>query len=190
MKDKIIFELKESARIKNQTADLLADNIVLAVNAIVECYKNGGKLLVMGNGGSAADSQHIAAEFISSFQMNRKALPAIALTTDTSILTAIGNDKGYENIFLRQIEALANHSADIIMAISTSGNSLNIVRAVEFAKKNNLKTIGLSGQGGKLKDLVDFPIAVPSSNTQRIQETHITISHAMCGLIEQTLFNN
>lgn len=168
------------------------DEILSAVDLISSAYKNGKKLLLCGNGGSAADSQHIATEFMIrlSHHINRPALPAIALTTDTSNLTAGGNDIGFENVFARNVEGLGNEG-DVLIAISTSGNSPNILKAVDMAKQKNIKTIGLlGGSGGKLKSKVDLPIIIPSENTQRIQEGHITTAHIICELVEDELYGN
>lgn len=189
MRQIVIDQLNESARVKQKTAECLADAIVGAANIIIDAYRRGGKVLLIGNGGSAADAQHIAGELVSKFKLERKALPAMALTTNTSILTAIGNDYHYDVVFTRSVEAFANHPADVLVAISTSGNSQNIIRAVEEARSRGIKVIGFLGKGGgKLKDVVDLALIVPSDDTQRIQETHITIGHIMCDLIEQTLF--
>lgn len=189
MRQIVIDQLNESSRVKQKTAELLADAIVGAANIIIDAYRRGGKVLLIGNGGSAADAQHIAGELVGKFKLERKALPAMALTTNTSILTALGNDYHYDIVFARKVEAFANHPADVLIAISTSGNSPNIIRAVEEARSRGIKTIGFLGKaGGKLKDLVDLALIVPSDDTQRIQETHITIGHIMCDLIEQTLF--
>lgn len=163
---------------------LLAD----MTSRLVEAFKRSGKLLVMGNGGSAADAQHFAAEIVGRFKMERKALPAIALSTDTSILTAIGNDYGYDAVFRRQIEALAC-SGDVVVGISTSGNSPNVLNALELARERGCCTIGLLGKdGGSIKDMCDLALVVPSSDTPRIQEGHITIIHIVCDLVEKALF--
>ena len=172
--------------------EALAPKIAQAANLIIEAYKQGKKLLLCGNGGSAADCQHIATELMIrlSHHIQRPALPAIALTTDTSNLTAAGNDIGFENVFARNVEGLGV-LGDVLLAISTSGNSPNIVKAVEMAQSKGMKVIGLlGGSGGKLKSLVDLPIVVPSSNTQRIQEGHITIAHIICELVEDKLYGN
>ena len=182
--------LKESADVKLLIEKECSADIISAVNILVEAFKNGNKLLLCGNGGSAADSQHIAAEFMIrlSHDLNRPAIPAIALTTDTSNLTAGGNDIGFENVFARNVEGLGN-SGDVLLAISTSGNSKNILLAIEKAKSKGMKVIGfLGGDGGKCKDIVDVPIIIPSSNTQRIQEGHITVAHIICELVERSLF--
>lgn len=186
----IIDSLKESSEVKLKIYDNCKAEILLAVQSLVSSFKNGKKLLLCGNGGSAADCQHIATEFVIrlSHNLQRPALPALALTTDSSNLTAGGNDIGFENVFARSIEGLGN-DGDVLFAISTSGNSKNIIKAVEKAKEKKIFTIGfLGGSGGKLKDLVDLPIIIPSSNTQRIQEGHITIAHIICELVEDSLF--
>ena len=189
MRQIVVEQLNESARVKQKTAELLADAIVGAAQIIIDAYRRGGKVLLIGNGGSAADAQHIAGELVGRFKLERKALPAMALTTNTSILTALGNDYHYDIVFARKVEAFANNSADVLIAISTSGNSPNILRAVEVAKSRNISVIGFLGKGGgKLKTMVDLALIVPSDDTQRIQETHITIGHIICDLVEQTLF--
>ncbi len=160
-------------------------NIEKAAEAIVDALKGGGRLIVFGNGGSAADSQHIAAELVGRFQKERKPLSAIALTTNTSTLTAIANDYGYDASFSRQVEALAR-SGDAVLAISTSGNAENVLGAVRSAKALGLVTIGLSGKGGGgLAKLADINIIVPSKTTARIQESHILIGHIICELVEE-----
>lgn len=152
--------------------------------AMQTCIKNGGKILLCGNGGSAADSQHIAAEIVGRFKKERKGLPAIALTTDTSILTSVGNDYGYDYIFARQVEALCRPE-DMLIGITTSGNSANVVRAIEAANASGATTVGLTGgTGGKLNALCKHNIVVPSSVTARIQEAHIFIGHSLCEILE------
>jgi D-sedoheptulose 7-phosphate isomerase len=186
----IIDSLNESSETKLKIKDQLADEIIRAVDFLVDAYKDGNKLLLCGNGGSAADCQHIATELMIrlSHKIQRPALPAIALTTDTSNLTAGGNDIGFENVFARNVEGLGV-LGDVLLAISTSGNSANIIKAVEKAHSKGMKVIGfLGGSGGKLKSLVDLPIVIPSSNTQRIQEGHITIAHIICELVEDKLY--
>ncbi len=182
--------LHESAETKLNIEKECAEDIFKAVDLIKEAYLGGKKVLLCGNGGSAADSQHIATELMVrlSHHIERPALPAIALTTDSSNLTAGGNDIGFENIFARNVEGLGNEG-DILIAISTSGNSLNVIKAVEKGKEKGLKSIGLlGGSGGKLKSLVDTAIVVPSENVQRIQEGHITIAHIICEIVENELF--
>lgn len=162
-----------------------SDRIETASGLLINTLKQGGKLLLCGNGGSAADCQHIAAEFVVRYEKKRRALAAIALTTDTSILTAHTNDYEFETVFSRQIEALANEQ-DCLIAISTSGKSKNIVKAVEAAKLKKLSVVALSGcEGGELAGLADISIIVPSNVTARIQEAHILIGHWWCGVIEQ-----
>ncbi|MBK6913615.1 MAG: D-sedoheptulose 7-phosphate isomerase [Ignavibacteriales bacterium] len=188
----IIDSLNESSETKLKIKDQLADEILKAVDILVSAYKDGNKLLLCGNGGSAADCQHIATELMIrlSHHIQRPALPAIALTTDTSNLTAGGNDIGFENVFARNVEGLGNRG-DVLLAISTSGNSPNVVKAVEMAHSKGMKVFGfLGGNGGKLKSVVDLPLVVPSSNTQRIQEGHITIAHIICELVEDKLFDD
>lgn len=180
--------LNESAAVKIITAKKLSKEIVKAVKLAIKTYKNGNKILLCGNGGSAADCQHIAAEFVGRFKKNRKAFPAIALTTNTSILTALGNDFGYGFLFSRQIEALGV-KGDLLFAISTSGESVNVVNATKTAKGLKMKTIGLlGGTGGRLKRIVDLPIIVPAKSSDRIQEVHITIGHIICDLVEREFF--
>ena len=164
-------------------------SIEKAANIISNSIAKGGKLIIFGNGGSAADSQHICAEFIGHFKLNRGPLPAIALTTNSSIMTSIGNDFKFDEIFSRQLKALAQKN-DVILAISTSGNSKNVINAVKEAKKKNLKIIVFTGQtGGKLSSLAQISINVPSKNTQHIQESHIMIGHMLVDLVEQKLAN-
>lgn len=184
--------LLESSRIKKEILEKCENEILHAVNLIVNAYKNGKKLLLIGNGGSAADCQHIATELMIrlSHQIKRPALPAIALTTDTSNLTAGGNDIGYENVFARNVEGLGNEG-DVLWAISTSGNSPNIIKAIEVAKSKKMLVLGLSGRtGGKMNNLCDVLIKVPSENSQRIQEGHLTIEHIICELVELELYCN
>ena len=155
---------------------------------LIETFRIGNKLLIMGNGGSAADAQHFAGEIVSRFRMERPALPALALSTDTSIITAIGNDYGFERIFSRQVEALAV-PGDAVIGISTSGNSPNVQKALEVARQAGCTTIGLLGKdGGSIKALCDIPLIIPSNDTPRVQEGHITVIHILCDLIEQGLF--
>jgi D-sedoheptulose 7-phosphate isomerase len=186
----IIDSLNESSETKLKIKDQLMEDILKAVDLLAGSFKEGNKLLLCGNGGSAADCQHIATELMIrlSHHIQRPALPAIALTTDTSNLTAGGNDIGFENVFARNVEGLGN-KADILLAISTSGNSPNIIKATHTAHNKGMKVIGfLGGSGGKLKELVDLPIVIPSSNVQRIQEGHITIAHIFCELVEDKLY--
>lgn len=190
-KEKFILDsLKESSEVKLQIHKTCKEEILLSVSKLSDAFRKGKKLLLCGNGGSAADCQHIATEFVIrlSHNIQRPALPAIALTTDTSNLTAGGNDIGFENVFARSIEGLGNEG-DVLFAISTSGNSKNIIKAVEKAKEKKIFTIGFTGsEGGQLKNLADLSIIIPSSNTQRIQEGHITVAHIICELVEDDLY--
>jgi len=190
MKDTIISQLRESADVKLRTAEELSDSIANAAGMVLDCFRNGGKVLLIGNGGSAADAQHIAGELVGNLDPKRKrrALAAIALTTNSSIITALGNDQGYETVFARKVEAFANSPHDVLIAISTSGNSANILSAVETAKEKGIRVVALTGKGGgKLKGLADLSLVVPSDNTQRIQETHIAIGHIICDIVEEAL---
>jgi D-sedoheptulose 7-phosphate isomerase len=191
-KDKFITNsLNESADVKLKMENACKAEILVAVQSLVDSFRSGKKLMLCGNGGSAADCQHIATEFVIrlSHDIKRPALPAIALTTDTSNLSAGGNDIGWENVYARSIQGLGN-DGDVLIAISTSGNSPNIIKAVEQAKSKKIFVIGFLGSsGGKLKDKVDLPIIIPSENTQRIQEGHITIAHIICELVETELFS-
>lgn len=181
--------LETSIDIKRRVADLCVDAIVAAADVMTETLRAGGKLLLCGNGGSAADCQHIATEFLSCLTLTfqRPGLPAIALTTDTSFLTAYSNDHGYVGVFERQVQALGK-PGDTLVAISTSGNSANVLRAVEAARAARMRVIGLTGAGGRLKDAADIAIEVPSDNTQHIQEAHLVIEHILCHLVERRLF--
>ena len=184
--------LNESAETKQKILQHCKDDILKAADLLSDTLKNNNKLLLCGNGGSAADCQHIATELMIrlSHHIERPALPAIALTTDTSNLTAGGNDIGFENVFARNVEGLGN-KGDVLLAISTSGNSPNVIKAVHAAHNKKMKVIGLlGGNGGKLKDLVDLPVTIPSSNVQRIQEGHITIAHIICELVEEELYGS
>ena len=183
--DKIKEVISANIETGNKVLSAQVGNIEKAAQAIVDAIKSGGKLIVFGNGGSAADSQHIAAELVGRFQKERKALGAIALTTNTSTLTAIANDYGYDVSFSRQLEALAR-KGDVVLAISTSGNAKNVLEAVRKARALGLVTIGLSGKdGGGLAKLAGINIIVPSKTTARIQESHIMIGHIICELVEE-----
>lgn len=189
MKDFIIKEIKENMKVQEMIEKIVPE-IKEAGRIIIDAYKKKKKLILFGNGGSAADAQHIACELVGRFQKERKALPAIALSTNTSSLTAIGNDYGYEETFARQVEAFTQEK-DVVIGISTSGNSPNVLKALKVAKEKGAKTIGLSGKdGGKLKDIVDVCLKIPSDSTPRIQEAHITIGHIICSLVEKELFGN
>lgn len=181
--------LRESARLKEQTAIECLDSILAAANLIAEAFKNGNKILLCGNGGSAADCQHMAAEFVGVLRKEfpRAGLPAIALTTDTSFITAYTNDCGFETVFEHQVEALGR-SADVLIGISTSGNSVNVLRAIRTAQLIGMRTIGLTGERGDLTTAADVAICVPSTDTQHIQEAHLAIEHIICELVERSLF--
>lgn len=188
MEDIIVRELKESIGVKRAIAEGMAGEIAEAARMVIDALRAGGKVILFGNGGSAADAQHIACELVGRFGRERPALPAIALTTDTSVLTAVGNDIGFENIFARQVEALAN-SGDVAIAISTSGSSPDVIKAVGVAREKGCKVIGFTGKNGqKLAGLADLAIVVPSDKTPRIQEAHITIGHIICRLVEEEIF--
>jgi phosphoheptose isomerase len=186
---RIANHLLDSAEVKRQAAAKCAESIAKAADLIAGCFLSGDKVLLCGNGGSAADCQHMAAEFVSRFSkdLDRRALPAIALTTDTSFLTGFGNDFGFEGIFGRQVEALGS-PGDVLIAISTSGNSPNVIRAVEAARKGSMITIALTGNGGRLSTIAEVPITVPSTDTQYIQEAHLAVEHILCELVEFALF--
>jgi len=189
MNTKIKQIIEDSINTKKQILndDSILEQIQLSVAEIVKSYSNKGRLFLAGNGGSAADSQHIAAEFVVRLYEDRQAFPAMALTTDTSILTAIGNDFGFDCLFARQLQAHAT-AGDVFVAISTSGNSENIIQAIDFCKQNNIRTIGLTGKsGGKMDELCDICIKAPSLDTARIQESHILIGHIICLFVEQQL---
>jgi D-sedoheptulose 7-phosphate isomerase len=191
--DKIKFindSLTESSETKLKIQQECREDILACADIVTNAYRNNKKLLLCGNGGSAADCQHIATEFMIrlSHTIIRPALPAIALTTDSSNLTAGGNDIGYENVFARNVEGLGNEG-DVLLVISTSGNSGNLVKAVAKAREKKIQVIAfLGGNGGKLLPLVDRAIVIPSSNTQRIQEGHITVAHIICELVENELY--
>jgi D-sedoheptulose 7-phosphate isomerase len=181
--------LTASAEIQRQVALECAPSILAVVKLVTDAFRSGGKALLCGNGGSAADCQHMATEFVSrlSKDFERPALPAIALTTDTSILTAIGNDSGFDGVFERQIRALGKRG-DVLIAISTSGNSVNVLRAVQAARESGIKVVGLQGEGGALTELADCSIVIPSRDTQHIQEALLCVEHILCHLVEETLF--
>lgn len=190
MKQYILEQINEAHRVVAamlENAKLIATTEAAAV-ACINTLQSGGKILLAGNGGSAADAQHIAGEFVSRFAFDRPGLAAIALTTDTSILTAIGNDYGYERLFSRQVQALGNRG-DIFIGYSTSGKSANILRAFEEAKTKGLICVGLTGNlGGSMRELCDYLIEIPSSDTPKIQEGHLVIGHIICGLVERAIF--
>lgn len=180
-------EIKEHNDVLNRVNETLLIQVQKVAKILVQTINEGKKIILFGNGGSAADAQHIAAELSGRYKMERRGLPALALTTDTSALTAISNDYGFKYIFSRQVEALANEG-DTIIGISTSGNSDNVYEGIALGKKLNCNTIGLSGNdGGKLNEICDYSIIIPSNNTARIQEMHILIGHIFCQIIEESL---
>ena len=184
----IVKQIEDSIKLKKYLQQE-AKNLVAMADLLVDAFRKGNKVLLFGNGGSAADAQHIACELAGKFYLDRAPLPAIALTTNTSVLTAIGNDYGYEEVFVRQVKSLVKRG-DIVIGISTSGNSPNVLRGIEEAKRLGATTIAFMGQGGRLKELVDYMLSVPSVDTPRIQEAHITAGHIICYLVEQALFGN
>lgn len=191
MKDYIASQIAETRRIMSAmlTDATLVSRLIAAANACVGSLRQGGKILLAGNGGSAADAQHIAGELVSRFAFDRPGLPAIALTTDTSILTAIGNDYGFEALFARQVQALGN-KGDVFIGYSTSGKSPNILRGFTEARGKGLICVGLTGnRGGKMRELCDHCLEVPSSDTPKIQEGHLVLGHIICGRIESELFD-
>ena len=190
MKEEIAQIFRESADLKLRFIRQNAELLVHVVRMIVEAFKSGHKVLLFGNGGSAADAQHMAAEFINRFLIERPPLPAIALTTDTSVLTSISNDYGYVDSFSKQVKALGKEG-DVAIGISTSGSAANVIKAVRVAREMGIKTVGLSGRdGGELAKAVDLAIVVDAQATPRIQEVHITIGHAICEMVDRMLFQH
>ncbi len=188
MKNLILEILKQSIEVKEYFIKNNLDPLIKSADKIVDSLSSGGKVLIFGNGGSAADAQHIAAEFVNRFMLERRPLAAVALTTDTSVITSIGNDYSFDDIFSKQITAIGKKE-DVAIGISTSGNSKNVVNAVKAAKKAGIYTIGMTGEGGgALENECDILLAVKSRVTARIQETHITIGHILCQLVETKMF--
>lgn len=184
--DKIVQEIQESIAVKAELARVAGREIAEAADAFIACLRSGGKIIAFGNGGSASDAQHFVAELVGRYKVDREALAAVALTVNTSSLTAIANDFGFAEIFARQLAAIGK-AGDVVLAISTSGNSPNILRALETAKQLGIRRIGLTGQsGGKLRNEVDICIAVPSTSTPRIQECHALLVHILCGIVEES----
>jgi D-sedoheptulose 7-phosphate isomerase len=180
----------DHCKVMTEVEQQLGAGIAAVVDMLTVALGSGRKVLVMGNGGSAADAQHFAAEIVGRFKLERPALPAIALSTDTSILTAVGNDYGFDQIFSRQVEAHAA-AGDVVIGISTSGSSGNVHRALLLAGERGCRTVGLLGRdGGSIAGIVEFPLTIPSHDTPRIQEAHITIIHLICELVERKLFGN
>jgi len=190
MKEEIAQIFRESADLKLRFIRQNADLLIQVVRMIVDAFKGGNKVLLFGNGGSAADAQHIAAEFVNRFLIERPPLPALALSTDTSVLTSISNDYGYVDSFAKQIKALGK-PGDVAIGISTSGSAANVIKAVKVAKEMGLKTVGLAGNdGGELARGVDIALIVASPVTPRIQEVHITIGHVICEMVDRMLFQH
>jgi D-sedoheptulose 7-phosphate isomerase len=189
MREMILASLQASLETKEKSVLAHVDTLIAAAEGIDRCLTGGGRLLIFGNGGSAADAQHIAAEFVNRFQKERRPLSALALTTDTSVITSIGNDYHFDQIFQKQVEALGR-TDDIAMGMSTSGNSPNVVLAMEKAREMGLVTVGFTGRGGKLASLSDLLFTVSSDVTARIQETHITLAHILCELVEERMFGH
>ncbi len=187
MKQIILDNMEQSISAKRQAITENIDTVVMGAEMMADCLVSGHKILIFGNGGSAADAQHIAAEFVNRFQIKRSPMAAIALTTDSSILTSIGNDSSFDDIFGKQILALGRKD-DIAWGFSTSGNSKNVIRAMNTAKEMGLHTIGMTGRGGDLAKCADTVFTVPSDVTARIQETHITVAHMWCDLVDRILF--
>ncbi len=187
MKEIILDTLKESITVKDQFIKSNINLIQKGADRLSICITSGHKILIFGNGGSAADAQHIAAEFVNRFQIERPPLAALALTTDTSIITSIGNDYNFDEIFSKQIKALGKKD-DIAIGISTSGNSKNVIKAIKAAKNMGIFTIGLTGFGGELSQYADLVFAVQSDITARVQEAHITLGHIFCDLVDRILF--
>ncbi len=188
MKEKIMKSFQDSINVKRKFAEEKADSIIVVSRLIADTFTRGNKLILFGNGGSSSDASHIAAEFVNRFQRERPALPALALNTDAAVLTSIANDYAYEEVFARQLKAFAMEG-DIVIAISTSGNSPNVIKAVRAAKMRKLLTIGFTGAGGgKLAAVCDHVFDVPSDCTPRVQETHITLGHILCEMVEEILF--
>ena len=188
MRKNIKSDLAEHIKVVKELALGFGEKIEKVSQMIINCYKSNGKVVLFGNGGSAADAQHIAAELVGKYKSERKSLPAIALTTNSSIISAIGNDYGFERVFERQVESLVSNK-DVVIGISTSGNSENVFRGIMAAKKIDAKTVAFTGKsGGKLKDKVDILLNIPSDNTPRIQEAYITVGHIICGIVESEIF--
>ena len=188
MKDRILDIFEESARVKTAFAQENADKIVAVVQLITTALRSGKKIILFGNGGSATDASHIAAEFVNRFLMDRPPLPALALTTDPAVLTSIGNDFGFDQVFAKQLAALGQEG-DVVIGISTSGNSPNVINGLNVAKKGGMRTVvRTGGTGGKMANMADHTFIVDSRHTPHIQETHITLGHILCQLVDEELF--
>ena len=187
MKDIIKLILADSLRIKRDGIEKNLDNLMQAALALTDCINNAHNIFIFGNGGSAADAQHLAAEFVNRFRIERPPLPAIALTTDTSVLTSIGNDYSFDDVFAKQITALGR-KGDLAWGISTSGNSPNVIKALVTSRSLGMTTMGMTGKGGKMVSCSDHLLAVEADTTARIQETHITMGHILCEVVDRILF--
>ncbi len=187
-RDEVIRQVEDSIEAK-RSLQRHADTLILIAGQIAEAFRNGNKVLFFGNGGSAADAQHLAAELSGRFRMDRDPLPALALTVNASALTAIGNDYGFEHVFARQARGLVK-TGDVVIGISTSGDSPNVILGIEEAKRQGAVTVALIGQGGRLGDIADHVLSIPSRDTARIQEAHITAGHIISGMVEKDLFGN
>jgi len=189
LRENVSQSLREGADLRLSLMDHCSESLIRSAECVYDSLQRGGKLLICGNGGSAADAQHLAGEFVGRFTHDRAPLPAIALTTDTSAMTAIGNDYGFDQVFSRQVTALGN-PPDVVIAISTSGRSKNILNAVKAASDKKLTTVAFTGgDGGPLAKMVHIPIIIPSASTPRIQECHLTLAHLLCEVIEYLLIN-
>ena len=187
IQSEIDHQLSESAQVKREFAECCSDAVIDVAELLISAVHRQQRILLCGNGGSAADAQHIAAELVARLRKERKAIPALALSTNTSTLTALANDYDFSKVFVRQVEAFGS-PGDVLIGISTSGNSENVLKAMVFAKQQGLKTVALTGgSGGKMAVVADLSIIVPSTSVQRIQEVHITVGHILCDLIEQSL---
>ena len=191
LNDRVTEHLLTSVDVKRQVAETCVDSILAAAGLIADTFRSGGKILLCGNGGSAADCQHMATEFVNQLtnRLERPALPAIALTTDTSFLTAYANDVGFDGVFERQVQALGR-PGDVLIGISTSGSSVNVIRAFEVAAASAVHTVALTGSTGPMKDMATVAITVPCTNTQYVQESHLAIEHVLCDLVERYLYGN
>ena len=189
MKESVVKLLKEGAELRLKMAESIVEDITAAAAAIAGAFKAGRKLVLFGNGGSAADAQHIAAEFMNRFLIERPPLPAIALTTDTSVLTSIANDYAYDDIFSKQVKALGK-KGDVALGITTSGSSANVLKAFRVANKLGMTTIALTGEAGKAASIVDISLQIPSRSIPRIQEAHIVVGHIICELTDTLLFQD
>lgn len=184
----VIKDLEEGIEVKKSIIGEMVGDVAKISEAVVDCYQGGGKVVLFGNGGSASDAQHIAAEFVGRFELERRPLPAIAFTTDTSILTALGNDYGFETVFSKQVEAIVEEG-DVVIGISTSGDSPNVLDGIQKARTKGAVTVGMTGEKGeKLAGIVDMAFMAPTNSTARIQEAHIAVLHIICNVVEKALF--